>query len=136
MMRIMVFGTFDILHEGHLDLFRQARALAPDSQLIVSISRDSSTERIKGELPKNNEIFRMHAVEECELVDEVVLGDKEGFIAHIIDARPDVIALGYDQDGEYVNALRSELDRAGITAHIVRLKPYKPHIYKSSKLRG
>lgn len=135
MKRVMVFGTFDILHEGHLDFFRQARALVSDPQLIVSIARDSSTERIKGERPKNNELFRMKYVEESELVDEVLLGDKDGFIEHIISARPDVIALGYDQESEYVRDLQAELSKSGLETRIVRLKPFKPDIYKSSKLR-
>lgn len=135
MKRVMVFGTFDILHEGHLDFFRQARALVSDPQLIVSIARDSSTERIKGERPKNNELFRMKYVEESELVDEVLLGDKDGFIEHIISSRPDVIALGYDQESEYVRDLQAELSKSGLETRIVRLKPFKPDIYKSSKLR-
>src|SRR3989344_2133279 len=102
MKRVMVFGTFDMLHEGHLDLFRQARSLVSDPQLIVSIARDASTERIKGVRPKKNEIERMKQVESCDLVDEVLLGDANGYIEHIALARPDIIALGYDQSGEYV----------------------------------
>ncbi len=136
MTRIMVFGTFDILHEGHLDFFRQARSLAPDAQLIVSVARDASTERVKGERPKNNELFRMKEIEACRLVDEVVLGDKEGFITHILEARPDIIALGYDQASEYVRDLPAELSNAGLQTKVVRLKAFKPHIYKTSKLQG
>ena len=45
MNRIMVFGTFDIIHAGHEDLFRQARALAEDPHLIVSVARDSAAAR-------------------------------------------------------------------------------------------
>ncbi len=131
----MVFGTFDILHEGHLNFFRQARSLASDPQLIVSIARDSSTERIKGERPKNNELTRMQCVEASELVDEVTLGDRDGFIEHIKLARPDIIALGYDQENEYVSSLAAELSYAELETRIVRLKSYKPDIYKSSKLR-
>ena len=38
MTRIMVFGTFDMIHAGHEDLFRQARALAKEPYLIVSVA--------------------------------------------------------------------------------------------------
>ena len=136
MKRIMVFGTFDMLHEGHLDMFRQARALAPDPQLIVSIARDASAERIKGVAPRKSEGERIKLVEDCPLVDEVVLGDREGYIAHIVAADPQIIALGYDQEGEYVRDLQAELDTAGLATTIVRLMPYKPNIYKTSKLQG
>ncbi len=132
----MVFGTFDILHEGHLNFFKQARSLAADPQLIVSIARDASAERIKGDSPKNNELFRMKEVEASPLVDEVVMGDRDGFIKHIILARPDIIALGYDQKSEYVTELQAELDKAGLPTRIVRLRPYKPHIYKTSILKN
>lgn len=136
MRRVMVFGTFDMLHEGHLDMFRQARGLVADPQLIVSIARDASTERIKGAKPKHTELERLKLVEACSLVDEVVLGDREGFIDHIVKADPEVIALGYDQESSYVKELRAELDRVGMHADVVRLKPYKPEIYKTSKLQG
>jgi FAD synthetase len=136
MTRIMVFGTFDILHEGHLDFFRQARSLAAHPQLIVSVARDAATMRVKGEAPKNNELFRLRTVEASPLVDEVVLGNREGFIDHIVTAAPDIIALGYDQDSDYVRDLQAELSKAGLATRVVRLKAFKPHIYKSSKLRG
>ncbi len=125
-----------MLHEGHLDLLRQARALVEEPQLIVSIARDDSAERIKGVRPKKTELERMKLVENCELVDEVVLGDKAGYIEHIALARPDVIALGYDQAGEYVQELQAELSAKGMQTQIVRMKPYKPEIYKTSKLQN
>ena len=49
--------------------------------------------------------------------------------------KPDIIALGYDQNGEYVENLAHDLQDIGLRARIVRLKPYKPEIYKTSKLR-
>ena len=131
----MVFGTFDMLHEGHLDMFRQARALVPDPQLIVSVARDSATERIKGHTPKHTDLERLKTVEACNLVDEVVLGDRDGFIQHIVQADPDVIGLGYDQDSSYVRELQTELDRVGLATRVVRLKSFRPDIYKTSKLQ-
>ena len=106
MTRIMVFGTFDMIHEGHEDFFRQARALTSNSHLIVSVARDEVATRIKGIKPRNSEEARRSAVAEHELVDEAVLGDEEGYIAHIRENKPDIIALGYDQEGEFVLNLR------------------------------
>ncbi len=143
MTRIMVFGTFDMLHEGHRDFFRQARALAlsnveglgSDAQLIVSVARDSAVQRIKGKAPQHSELERMALVEKCEFVDEVTLGDERGYMDHIRAVEPHIIALGYDQEGEYVKHLESDLLSAGLETKIVRLKPFKPEIYKTSKLR-
>lgn len=134
MTRIMVFGTFDIVHEGHKNLFEQARALAPDSYLIVSVARDSVVERVKGARPRHSEEERASAIRASGLADEVILGDEEGYTAHIIAARPDIIALGYDQEGEYVEDLARDMQAAGLPVRIMRLKPHRPELYKTSKL--
>ncbi len=133
--RIMVFGTFDMIHKGHEELFRQARALAAHPRLTVSVARDASVARIKGRTPVCDEETRRARLAEHPLVDEAVLGDAEGYVPHILAARPDIIALGYDQEGEYVDALESDLAAAGTHPQIVRLAPFEPEIYKTSKLR-
>jgi cytidyltransferase-like protein len=136
MTRIMVFGTFDMVHEGHRDLFRQARALATEPHLIVSIARDSVALRIKGKRPVHTETERVALVRKESGVDEVVLGDTDGFATHIIEARPDVIALGYDQEGEYVDTLEETLRRAGLAVRIERLRAFRSDEFKTSKLQG
>lgn len=132
----MVFGTFDMIHEGHEDFFRQARALAREPHLIVSVAREKNTERIKGYKPHLSEGERLAAVAAHPLVDEAILGDEEGYLPHIITARPDIVALGYDQRGIYVDLLPESLESAGVTAKVVRLKAHKPDTFKTSKLRG
>src|SRR3989344_4773700 len=100
MIRIMVFGTFDMIHAGHEDFFRQARALAPQPYLIVSVARDSVAARIKGAKPRHSERERLVAVATHTGVDRAVLGDEKGYMSHIEKETPDIIALGYDQGGE------------------------------------
>jgi cytidyltransferase-like protein len=134
MTRIMVFGTFDMIHKGHEDFFRQARSLAEEPFLIVSVARDVSVERIKGAHPRNGEDDRLIAVELHELVNEAMLGDKEGYMEHIKKVAPDIIALGYDQSGEYVDKLEEELRAAGLSTKVVRLQAYQPETFKTSKL--
>jgi len=135
MTRIMVFGTFDMLHEGHEDFFKQARALASDPYLVVSVARDSAAARHRGFAPQKKEDERRALVAEQKLVDRAVLGDEVGFIAHIKAEAPDIIALGYDQAGEYVDNLETELAAAGLSPKIIRLNAYKPETFKTSKLR-
>lgn len=131
----MVFGTFDMVHEGHLDLFRQARALSPHPHLIVSVARDSAVSRIKGAAPRHTESERLQMVRQCSLVDEAVVGDEDGYIEHIKNAAPDIIALGYDQKGEYVDSLEASLRSADLSVRIERMLAYKPDVYKTSKLK-
>jgi FAD synthetase len=134
MTRIMVFGTFDMVHPGHEDLFRQARAQVPEPYLIVSVARDKNVERVKGKRPQRSEEQRLATVAANPLVDEAVLGDEEGYTKHIARAHPDIIALGYDQAGEYVEHLERDLRAAHLSPHIVRLAAHEPETYKTSKL--
>jgi FAD synthetase len=136
MTRIMVFGTFDMIHPGHEDLFYQARALAPDPYLIVSIARDSAVLRHKGKAPRKNEEERRAMLETHSDIDKVVLGNESGYIAHIHEEKPDIIALGYDQHGEYVDHLEADLKEAKLIVRIVRLEPFQEHAFKTSKLQS
>ncbi|TSC87033.1 MAG: glycerol-3-phosphate cytidylyltransferase [Parcubacteria group bacterium Gr01-1014_8] len=131
----MVFGTFDMVHEGHVNLFQQARSLAPAPFLIVSVARDAVATRIKGFAPQHLEDERRALVKKNVLVDKAVLGDKKGFVEHIAHETPDIIALGYDQSGEYVDGLEAKLGEMGLFPKIVRLQPYKPETFKTSILR-
>lgn len=136
MKRIMVFGTFDMIHAGHEDLFRQARALADEPHLIVSVARDDVVERIKGFRPHNDEQARLAMLRGHPLVDEAILGGMQDYIAHIAAARPDIIALGYDQTGEFVDSLAGDLKKIGLQVRIIRMQAFEPHTYKTSKLRA
>jgi FAD synthetase len=133
--RIMVFGTFDTLHPGHLDFFQQARALAENPYLIVSIARDANVLKIKQRLPDNPELQRLTAVKMCKLVDEAILGNQTGYLEHIKRLRPDIIALGYDQTA-YTTSLPEDLQAAGLATTIVRLQAHRPEIYKTSIIKS
>lgn len=132
--RIMVFGTFDGLHQGHLNFFRQAKNFIKNSFLIVSIARDKNVRKIKGQMPALKERQRMNLVKKNKLVDKVVLSGEKNHIPHIAREWPDIIALGYDQRA-YVPNLKKDLKNKGILVKIVRLKPYKPKVYKNSLLK-
>lgn len=130
----MVFGTFDVLHAGHEHFFVQARALAKEPYLIASVARDLVAVRIKGSSPRHHESERLATVAAHPLVDKAVLGDEVGYVRHIVEEKPDVIALGYDQHGEYVDHLEKDLEEAELLVRVVRLKPHRPDVYKTSKL--
>ncbi|MBP6060779.1 MAG: adenylyltransferase/cytidyltransferase family protein [Candidatus Pacebacteria bacterium] len=132
--KIMVFGTFDGLHEGHLDFFKQARKLSDNPILIVSIALDKNVARIKGTRPILDEKKRFNLVKKCNLVDRVVFGGVKNYISHIQKIHPSIIALGYDQVA-YIENLKKDLKQAGLLAKVFRLKPYKEKIYKNSLLR-
>jgi FAD synthetase len=134
MIRIMVFGTFDMIHAGHEDLFKQARALADGPYLIVSVATDKNAERIKGKKPRRSQNERRDMLAAHPLVDEAVVGDETDYLAHIKALEPDIIALGYDQTGEYVDRLQEDLAQSGLSTKVMRLNAFEPDRLKTSKL--
>ncbi|MFH1399570.1 MAG: adenylyltransferase/cytidyltransferase family protein [Candidatus Woesearchaeota archaeon] len=132
MKTVMIFGTFDILHPGHLNLFSQARRLG--DQLIVIIARDKNVTQIKGQKPVNNEKKRLREIKHFRNVDLAVLGSLEYPYKMIEQLRPDVICLGYDQQS-FTDNLEKELVKRNLLTKIVRLRPYKSSQYKSCKLK-
>jgi FAD synthetase len=127
----MVFGTFDILHPGHIYFLKEAKKYG--DFLIVSIARDANVERVKGHAARHTETDRKKLLESLRFVNKVVLGAPRDYIEHILKMRPRVIALGYDQKA-YTHKLSEKLAARGMSVSVVRMKPYKPNIYKSKKL--
>ena len=130
MKKVMAFGSFDILHEGHKHYLMEAKGYG--DYLIVVVARDSNILRFKGRKPKNDENYRLEQVRNLDFVDEAVLGDKEDILKVLDKYRPDIICLGYDQKTINEKKLKEELEKRKIKAELVRAKPYKENIYKSS----
>lgn len=132
--KIMVFGTFDGLHKGHINFFKQARKLSNQSFLIVSVARDKNVKKIKGKIPEFKEKERLAFVKNSKLVDKAILAGLQDHFPHILKEKPEIIALGYDQK-DYVKNLKKDLKNKGLKIKIVRLKPYKEHVYKNHLLK-
>lgn len=132
MKKVLIFGTFDGLHPGHINFFEQAKRLG--DKLIVVVGRDETVLKVKGRLPKNNEKCRLAEVKKTGLVDESRLGNLGDPYAIIKQIQPDIIALGYDQNSFTAN-LAVELKEMDIVAEIVRLEPFGPEKYHSSVIK-
>ncbi|OGY23908.1 MAG: hypothetical protein A2Y57_03070 [Candidatus Woykebacteria bacterium RBG_13_40_7b] len=134
MKKVMIFGTFDGLHLGHLNFFEQAKSHG--DFLIVVVARDFWSEKIKEKKPHFAERSRVAQVTAKKIVDRAVLGSPTfDYISIIKQENPDVICLGYDQKHDETD-LKAELAKESLShVKVVRLKPYKPDIFKTSKLR-
>ena len=133
MKTVLLFGTFDILHVGHLNVFKQARKLG--DRVVVVVGRDVNIKKIKGQAPVNSEKERLEILKHIDLVDEAVLGAKDKVYELIKKIKPDVIALGYDQQA-YTEKLPAKLAEFKLNPKIVRLKPFQINTKKSSKLKA
>jgi len=130
--RVMVFGTFDYLHAGHENLFIQARELG--DEIVAIIARDKTVRNIKGETPDHNEKERLENLKNTGWAEMVFLGNPKDKTKVIKEYRPDIIALGYDQFA-FTYRLEKFLMDIKLDAKIVRLKPYRPDMYKSSIIK-
>lgn len=122
----MVFGSFDGLHKGHLSYLKQAKKYG--DYLIAVVAREDRIIRQKKHQPQFSEPERLAAVKNSSLVNEALLGN-ENIYEVLKKYQPDVICLGYDQRAD-VAFLKKNFP----AIKIIRLKAYKPEIYKSSKL--
>jgi FAD synthetase len=98
---VLASGVFDLLHLGHVKFLEEAkRAGGPKSELIVIVATDKTVEKTKGRKPIMAEDQRRALVESLKVVDKAMLGFETLDIGEIIsEVKPDVIALGYDQEG-------------------------------------
>lgn len=70
-MRLYADGVFDLFHFGHARLFEQCKKKFPYVYLIVGVTGDEETIRIKGK-PLMTEQERAESVIQCKWVDEVI----------------------------------------------------------------
>lgn len=132
MKKIMIFGTFDILHYGHLQLFRRAKRRG--DRLIAVVARDANVLKVKGARAFHTEQERKAFLDHIDYIDQAVLGNMDDVYQVIKKIKPDVICLGYDQR-VFVENLKEKLKEFQLNAKIVRLKPYKADAYKTSKIK-
>lgn len=94
-MKIIVNGTFDILHRGHIEMLQYAGSLG---SLLVCIDTDRRVQELKGiNRPINNQNDRKFMLESLNCVDWVRLFDSEQELLDIIkDYSPDIMVKGSD----------------------------------------
>lgn len=100
MKRVITYGTYDLLHEGHLNLLRRAKELG--DYLIVGVTSDSF-DRGRGKLNvRNNVLERVEAVKATGYADKVIIEDYLGQkIDDIQRYDIDIFAIGSDWKGKF-----------------------------------
>ena len=100
MKKVITYGTYDLLHQGHISLLRRAKELG--EYLIVGVTSDSF-DRGRGKLNvRNNVLERVEAVKATGYADEVIIEDYLGQkIDDIQKYDVDIFAIGSDWVGKF-----------------------------------
>lgn len=100
MKKVITYGTYDLLHQGHINLLRRAKELG--DYLIVGVTSDSF-DRGRGKLNvRNNVLERVEAVRKTGYADEIIIEDYLGQkIDDIQKYDVDIFAIGSDWVGKF-----------------------------------
>ena len=130
MVRVMASGVFDLLHPGHLYYLKEAKKLG--DELVVVVATDNTVRKRKHE-PITPQEMRLEMVEALKPVDRAVLGHEDDMFKTVEELKPDIIALGYDQDFDE-KWLEEELKKRGMDIKVVRIGPLSADLNATRKL--
>lgn len=99
MKRVITYGTFDVLHYGHINLLKRARALG--DYLIVALSSDEFN-AIKNKKSYYTYEQRKTILEACRYVDLVIPeNDWEQKVSDVQKYQADIFVMGDDWEGKF-----------------------------------
>ena len=100
MKKVITYGTYDLLHQGHINLLRRAKELG--DYLIVGVTNDNF-DRERGKLNvTDNVLERVEAVKATGLADQIIIEDYFGQkIDDIQKYDVDIFAIGSDWEGKF-----------------------------------
>ena len=104
-MRIITFGTFDLLHIGHINILERSKNFDNNSEkneLIVGISSDKFSFKKKKKYPVYNEEQRKKILESLKFVNKVFIEESfEKKRQYILENKADVFIMGDDWEGKF-----------------------------------
>jgi glycerol-3-phosphate cytidylyltransferase len=100
MTTVITFGTFDVLHVGHLRILQRSRALG--DRLVVGVSSDALNMSKKGRLPVFSQDERCELVANLKCVDEVFVEESLELKREYVEKyAADVLVMGDDWAGKF-----------------------------------
>ncbi len=133
--KVLVAGTFDIIHPGHIFLFNEAAKIG---DVYVIVATDNNRELYSGERPVIPEQQRLEVVKNIKNVKEARLGRSDNdTLKTVEEINPDIILLGPDQKYD-LNTLKEGLKKKGLNhIEVKRMKSYydKYALHSSSLIK-
>ncbi|MFX0041468.1 MAG: adenylyltransferase/cytidyltransferase family protein [Candidatus Hodarchaeota archaeon] len=133
--KILIAGTFDILHPGHIYLINEAAKLG---DVYIVIATDKNRELYSGEAPIVPEQQRFEMMKSIKNVKDVKLGRHDNDTLRTVEEiNPDIILLGPDQKFS-AQKLQNALKMKGLNhIEVRRLEKYydKFKLHSSSLIK-
>ena len=126
--KIIVFGVFDLLHDGHREFLHQA---GEHGKIIAIVARDEVVQLFKQKKPAQNENMRLANIAALPEISHAELGDLElGVYSAIKNHQPSAICLGYDQHA-LADDLAARMQSGGLPQipliHLIAHEPERLH---------
>ena len=100
MKKVITYGTYDLLHYGHINLLRRARALG--DYLIVALSTDEFNQKQKQKKCYFSYEQRKQLLEAIRYVDLVIPEENwEQKVSDVREFRVDTFVMGSDWEGKF-----------------------------------
>jgi glycerol-3-phosphate cytidylyltransferase len=97
---VITFGTFDVLHVGHIRVLNRAAALG--DRLVVGVSSDQLNFAKKGRNPVFDQNERLEIIANVKAVDAVFVEESlEQKREYVLEQRADVLVMGDDWKGKF-----------------------------------
>ena len=133
--KVLIAGTFDILHPGHIFLINEAAKLG---DVYVIVAMDKNREVYSGEVPIVPEQQRLEVMKSLKNVKDAKLGRHDNdTLKTVEDIYPDIILLGPDQKFS-VDRLQKALKLKGMNQiEVLRLEKFydKFKLHSSSLIK-
>lgn len=93
--RVLCHGCFQVLHNGHLELFKKAKKIG---YVIVGLESDYYIYNKKNKLPRISILERKKAIESTGLIDEVIiLKENQDYQKLYSEVKPDILITARDE---------------------------------------
>lgn len=126
---VLVGGVFDLLHIGHIYTLKSAHSLG-DILVVIIATNSTATKMKKNRKIYHNESSRLELVSSLRFVDIALIG-KEGSLYESVEyVKPNIIALGYDQNHDAAE-IKKNCQIRGMELDVIRMSSPIPKIKSS-----
>lgn len=129
MNRVLIFGTFDILHPGHISLIQKAKEYG---EVHAVVALYEMVVAIKGRVPMHSVYQRKRSLEQYGLVAHA--GDMYDRLRVFREVEPQTVVLGHDQI-IFVDQLKSYIEKNNLATKIIVHPAFHQELFRSSKIQ-